>query len=82
MAYSVSQRTREIGIRMALGAARGDVLKMILRQGMALVLVGIVLGLVGAYGLTKYLESRVNLSQMLYGVELSDPSTYGMISVC
>ena len=81
MAHTVSQRRRELGIRMALGADRSDVLKMILRQGMALVLVGIALGLMGVYGLTKYLESRVNLSQMLYGVRLSDPSTYGMVTM-
>ena len=80
MAYSVSQRTHEIGIRMALGARQTDVLKMILRQGMALVLVGVALGLAGAYGLSKYLESRVGLSQMLYGVRPSDPSTYGLVA--
>ncbi|HSQ19152.1 MAG TPA: FtsX-like permease family protein, partial [Blastocatellia bacterium] len=80
MAYSVSQRTQEIGIRMALGARQTDVLKMILRQGMTLVLVGVALGLGGAYGLTKYLESRVGLSQMLYGVRLSDPPTYGLVA--
>ena len=76
MAYAVSQRTNEIGIRMALGADRGAVLKMILRQGMMLTLLGVMLGLVSAYGLTRYLESRMNLSQMLYGVKLSDPLTY------
>jgi predicted permease len=80
MAYSVTQRTQEIGIRMALGARPADVLKMILRQGMALVLIGVVLGLAGAYGLSKYLESRVGLSQMLYGVRPSDPSTYGLVA--
>ncbi len=81
MAYAVSQRAREIGIRMALGADRGDVLKMILRQGMALALAGVTLGLAGAYALTKYLESKMNLSQMLYGVRISDPLTYGVIGV-
>src|SRR5262249_37669363 len=79
MAYAVSQRTREIGIRMALGADRSEVLWMILRQGMALALFGIALGLAGAYALTKYLESWMNLSRMLYGVQLSDPLTYGAI---
>lgn len=78
LAHSVAQRVREIGIRMALGADRGDVLKMILRQGMTLALLGIALGLVGAYGLMRYLESRVNLSQMLYGVQSFDPLTYGV----
>ena len=81
MAYAVSQRTREIGIRVALGADRGDVLRMILRQGMALALLGVALGLAGAYALTKYLESRMNLSRMLYGVQLSDPLTYGAIAL-
>ncbi|MGH9843943.1 MAG: FtsX-like permease family protein [Blastocatellia bacterium] len=80
MAYAVSQRTHEIGIRMALGADRRDVLRMILRQGMALVVLGVVLGLVGAYVLTKYLESWMNLSRMLFGVKVSDPLTYGVIA--
>src|SRR5262245_25672546 len=81
MAYSVSQRTNEIGIRMALGASQNDVLKMVLRQGMALTLIGVALGLSGAYVLTKYLESKMNLSNMLYGVKVSDPLTYGVIAV-
>jgi predicted permease len=80
MAYAVSQRTSEIGIRMALGADRNDVLKMIMRQGLSLALIGIALGLAGAFGLTKYLDSRMKLSQMLYGVRLTDPLTYGTIS--
>jgi predicted permease len=81
MAYAVSQRTREIGIRMALGADRSDVLKMILRQGMTLAFIGVVLGLAGAYVLTKYLESVLDLKSMLYGVRVSDPLTYGVIAV-
>jgi predicted permease len=81
MAYSVSQRTREIGIRMALGANRGDVLRMIVRQGMMLAWLGIVFGLTGAYLLAEYLEGWINLSRMLYGVRLSDPLTYGVIIV-
>jgi predicted permease len=81
LAYAVSQRTREIGIRMALGANRGDVLRMILRQGMALVLLGIGLGLAGSYVLMQYLGSWVNLSGMLYGVQPSDPLSYGVIAV-
>jgi predicted permease len=80
MAYAVAQRTNEIGIRMALGASQGQVLKMILRQGMTLAFVGVVLGLAGAYVLTKYLESWMNLSRMLYGVKISDPLTYGVIA--
>ncbi|MEW6206896.1 MAG: ABC transporter permease [Acidobacteriota bacterium] len=78
LAWSVSQRTREIGIRQALGASRGDVLKMILRQGMTLTTIGIVLGLAGAYVLTKYLAS---LTGMLYGIEPTDPVTFGVIAM-
>jgi predicted permease len=81
LAYSVSQRTHEIGIRMALGANRGAVMRMILRQGMVLAVLGIALGLVGAYVLTKYLESWINLKQILFGVEVSDPFTYVAIAV-
>jgi putative ABC transport system permease protein len=81
LAYAVSQRTHEIGIRMALGANRFDVLKMIVRQGMTLAVIGVALGLVGAYVLTKYLESWMNLSQMLFGVKVSDPTTYAVIAV-
>lgn len=81
MAYAVSQRTHEIGIRMALGANRVDVLKMVLGQGMILAIVGVVVGLVSAYVLTKYLESWVGLSKMLFGVKVSDPLTYTVIAV-
>ncbi|MEJ7617869.1 MAG: FtsX-like permease family protein [Pyrinomonadaceae bacterium] len=80
MSYAVSQRTREIGIRMALGANRFGVLRMILRQGMTLAFFGVALGLVGAYALTQYLESRMDLSQMLYGVNITDPLTYAMMA--
>ena len=81
MAYAVAQRTNEIGIRMALGASQSQVMKMILRQGMTLALIGVALGLAGAYVLTKYLESWVNLSRMMYGVKVTDPLTYGVIAV-
>ena len=81
LAYMVSQRTHEIGIRMALGADRGNVLRMIVKQGMILVLIGVVLGVVGAYILTKYLESWIGLSKMLFGVKVTDPLTYGVIAV-
>src|SRR5687767_14632353 len=81
LSYAVSQRTHEIGIRMALGADPSNVMKMIVRQGMVLAGAGIVLGLIGAYVLTKYLESWVNLSDMLFGVKVSDPFTYGLIAV-
>jgi len=81
LAYMVSQRTHEIGIRMALGASRRSVLNMIVRQGMVLVVLGVGLGLVGAYVLTKYLESWVGLSKMLFGVKVSDPLTYSVIAI-
>ena len=81
LAYTVSQRTQEIGIRMALGANRFAVLRMILQQGMVLVIAGVALGLVGAYVLTKYLESWMNLSKMLFGIKPSDPWTYAVIAI-
>ena len=77
MAFTVAQRTQEIGIRMALGANRANVLAMILRQGMALTLIGIAVGLGAAYALTKYLES---LTGLLFGVEPRDPWTFAAIS--
>ncbi|HSL53026.1 MAG TPA: ABC transporter permease [Pyrinomonadaceae bacterium] len=80
LAYTVSQRTHEIGIRMALGADRGNVLRMIVRQGMTLAILGVILGLIGAYVLTKYLESWIGLSKMLFGVEVTDPLTYAVIA--
>jgi predicted permease len=67
MAYSVSQRTRELGIRMALGAQSGQVLRLILRQGMLLAAVGLVLGLFAAFGATRLAGT------FLYGVNPSDP---------
>jgi predicted permease len=81
LAYTVSQRTHEIGIRMALGANRASVLKMVVRQGMTLAVLGVILGLVGSYVLTKYLESWIGLSTMLFGVKPSDPWTYAVIAV-
>jgi putative ABC transport system permease protein len=81
LAYSVSQRTHEIGIRMALGADRFAVLRMILQQGMVLVLIGVAVGLAGAFVTTRYLESWMNLSKMLFGVRASDPWTYAVIGI-
>jgi predicted permease len=75
LAYSVSRRTHEIGIRMALGANRGRMLTMILRQGMTLALIGVALGLVAAYVLTSYLGT---LNSMLFRVEPKDPLTFGV----
>jgi len=81
LAYTVAQRTHEIGIRMALGANRGNVLRMIVWQGMTLVILGVILGIAGAYVLTRYLESWISFSKMLFGVKVSDPLTYGVIAV-
>jgi predicted permease len=78
MAYVVTQRTHEIGIRMALGADRRNVLMMVVRQGMILTIAGIAIGLVAAYVLTKYLES---LTSMLFGVEARDPWTFAAIGI-
>jgi predicted permease len=75
LAYAVGQRTQEIGIRMALGAERGTVLRMVLRRGIVLMTIGIVLGLAGAAGLTRY------LSGMLYDLTPLDPATYAAVAV-
>jgi putative ABC transport system permease protein len=69
LAYHVAQRANEIGVRVALGAQRSDVFRLIVREGMSLTLVGAALGLLGALGLTRYLSS------MLFGVEPTDPLT-------
>jgi putative ABC transport system permease protein len=74
MSYSVTQRTRELGIRMALGAARSQVLALVVGQGMALALVGVAIGLVAAFAVTRFLSSQ------LYGVGATDVPTFVGVS--
>lgn len=75
LAYAVMQRTQEIGIRMALGAQRAQVLALVLRQGAILTATGVALGLAGAAGVTRLLQS------MLFGVTPLDPATFAAASL-
>jgi putative ABC transport system permease protein len=75
LAFAVSQRTREIGIHMALGARTRDVLLMVIRQGMSLVLIGVVLGVAGAYAVTRTMRS------LLFEVGTTDPLTFALVSL-
>ena len=73
ISYSITLRTQEIGIRMALGARRRGILLMVMRKGMLLTFIGAAIGLVGAFALTRWMSS------MLFGVTASDPSTYVVV---
>ena len=75
MAYLVSQRSNEIGLRMALGARPGDISRLVLREGMLLAAAGLVLGLAGAIAATRLLTS------MLFEVKPGDPSTYAAVAI-
>jgi putative ABC transport system permease protein len=75
MAYTVSRRTREIGVRMALGAGSGDVLGMILGQGLRTICVGVAIGIAGSLALTRAVES------LLFGVTATDPLTFGGVTL-
>jgi ABC-type antimicrobial peptide transport system permease subunit len=70
VAYSVAQRTHEIGVRMALGAARADVMLLVVHQGVSLAAIGIALGLGGAFALTRFLRT------MLFGIDVTDALTF------
>jgi len=74
MSYSVAQRTHEIGIRMALGAARGRTLRLVLFHGMKLALIGVVIGVAGAFALTRL------MARMLYEISATDPGTFVLAS--
>ena len=75
MAYTVSLQTQEIGVRMALGAQQGEILRMVLRKGFVLLAGGILIGLFASYGLTRFLTSQI------WGVSATDPWTFGAVVV-
>jgi len=75
LAYSVAQRTGELGIRAALGAQTKDILKLVIEQGMRLVAVGLVLGLVTSFGVTRL------MAKLLFGVSATDPPTFAVIAL-
>jgi putative ABC transport system permease protein len=74
ISYSVEQATHDISVRLALGAARRDIMRLVLGQGMKLAGAGLVLGTAGAFGASRL------LAKMLYGVKPTDPSTYAVVA--
>ena len=75
MSYTVAQRTRELGVRVALGASRGSVLGLVMRQGVTITLIGVGIGLGGAFGLTRLIAAQ------LFSVSATDPSTFALVTM-
>jgi len=75
ISYAVGQRTREIGLRMALGAQRGDVMRMVIGDGAKMALAGLGVGMAGAFGLTRLMEKE------LFGISAHDPLTFGAVAL-
>ncbi|MGB7308363.1 MAG: ABC transporter permease [Candidatus Acidiferrales bacterium] len=75
MAYTVSLQTHEIGVRMALGAQQGDILRMVLRKGLVLIVAGLAIGLLASVGLTRFIASQI------WGVSVTDPLTFGAVAL-
>jgi putative ABC transport system permease protein len=76
MGYMVSLRTREMGVRMALGALPGNILRLVLSSGMLLIVIGTGLGLLGSLAIVRY------LAHLLWGVSVLDPWTYAIVPIC
>ena len=75
LSFSVSQRTQEMGVRIALGAQRADVLRLVVRQGVTLAMIGVLVGIAGAFGVTRLIAS------LLYNVTPTDPISFGGVAI-